>query len=162
MAAPQAKPWQILVANGVNLDLLGRREPAVYGSANLSQLEQQLRVSAPELARVAGGRGVALTFFQSNDEAAFLNELSAGWDGALINPGAWTHTSLALADRLKGLALPFVEVHISNVAGREAFRQQSFSAPHAVGVVHGFGLSSYEAGLLGLLRHLAKVPPSSS
>jgi len=145
---------KVLVAHGVNLDLLGRREPEVYGSESLAALEASLKAAAPGIAALAGFAGVELTFFQSNDEAAYLAALDAGYDGAVLNPGAWTHTSLALADRLQGLQLPFVEVHLSNLAGREEFRQRSFAAQHAVGLVSGMRGVSYHAGLLGLLHHL--------
>lgn len=142
----QTSDLRILVANGVNLDLLGQREPGVYGKGTLADLEAHVRALAPE--------GVALTFFQTNDEALFLAKISDGWDGAVINPGAWTHTSLALADRLKGLALPFVEVHLSNTMAREEFRHRSYSAPHAAGIVIGLGFDSYVAGLTGLVAKL--------
>lgn len=145
---------KVLVAHGVNLDLLGRREPGVYGTETLASLEASLQAAAPGIAALAGFAGVDLTFFQSNVEADYLEALDDGYDGAVLNPGAWTHTSLALADRLKGLQLPFVEVHLSNLAGREEFRQVSFVAPHAVGLVSGMRGVSYHAGLLGLLHHL--------
>lgn len=150
----KAKGLRILVANGVNLDLLGTREPSIYGVETLADLEKSLRAAAPAVASAAGAPTCVLTFFQSNDETTFLAQLDKGYDGAIINPGAWTHTSLALADRLKGLALPYVEAHISNVAGREDFRQRSFTAPGAVGIVHGFGLTSYRVALYGLLCKL--------
>lgn len=146
---------KILVANGVNLDLLGTREPEIYGDETLADIEHALQDAASSLARAAGVQGVALIFFQTNDEAAYLTKLGEGFDGALLNPGAWTHTSLALADRLKALALPYVEVHISNLAGREDVRQRSYAAPGAVGIVHGFGSASYRVGLFGLLQKLA-------
>lgn len=142
----------ILIANGVNLDLLGRREPSVYGRHDLEFLEQTLRTYEKEQA----GR-VSLSFYQSNEEAAFLGKLSEGWDGIVLNPGAWTHTSLALADRLAGLSVPFVEVHISNLAPRESFRQHSYCAPYAWGIVSGFGLVGYRVALEGLLLKLEAV-----
>lgn len=154
-AKSRLKSLRILVANGVNLDLLGRREPEIYGNETLLDMERDLAASAPGLATAAGVSGVALTFFQSNEEAHFLARFDEGFDGALVNPGAWTHTSLALADRLKGLGLPYVEVHISNVSGREEFRRHSYTAPGSVGVVHGFGIASYRVGLYGLLQKLA-------
>lgn len=152
--AARARVARVLVASGVNLDLLGRREPDVYGRETLADLEESLRRHAPALAKVAGVSDVTLTFFQTNDEAALFAKLSEGWDGVLLNAGAWTHTSLALADRLKGLSLPFVEVHLSNLAAREEFRHKSHCAPHAVGVVYGFGMAGYQAALLGLLTKL--------
>lgn len=154
----KTKRQRILIANGVNLDLLGVREPEVYGHSNLAKIEQDLRVASPTLSLMAGILEPELVFFQSNNEALFLEELSRGWDGAVINPGAWTHTSLALADRLLGLKLPFVEVHLSNLAKREAFRQHSYCSAYAIGVCSGFGPVSYLTGLLGLYAHLAKSP----
>lgn len=145
---------RVLVAHGVNLDLLGRREPDVYGAETLADVEAALKAAAPALAALAGFTGVELTFLQTNVEAEYLAALDGGYDGAVLNPGAWTHTSLALADRLRGLSLPFVEVHLSNLAGREDYRQTSFAAPYAVGLVSGMRGVSYHAGLLGLLHHL--------
>ena len=145
---------KVLIANGVNLDLLGQREPEFYGARGLGDLEAYLRKHAPPMAKQIGLDGVDLQFFQSNNEAEFLSKISLPCDGILINPAAWTHTSLALADRLKALGVPFVEVHISNIAGREAFRHHSYSAPHAAGVVYGLGFDSYMAGLWGLLSRL--------
>lgn len=142
----------ILIANGVNLDLLGRREPTIYGKQDLEALEILLR----QYEKDQSGR-VSLSFFQSNEEAAFLAKLSEGWDGIVLNPGAWTHTSLALADRLAGLAVPFVEVHISNLSSREPFRQHSYCAPYACGIVSGFGFIGYRVALEGLLCKLEAI-----
>lgn len=157
---------RILVANGVNLDLLGQREPAIYGYETVQDIESMLRRDASALAQVAGISSIELTFFQSNNEGDFLNRLTSEYDGILLNPGAWTHTSLALADRLKGLAIPYVEVHLSNVFAREPFRHHSHTAPGASGGVFGFGSSSYQVGLLGLLltisKHRANRQPRSS
>jgi 3-dehydroquinate dehydratase-2 len=154
--AKQPKPAKldVLVANGVNLDLLGTREPEIYGTATLADVEAGLRAALPGIRAATGAPDVALTFFQSNEEPALFAKLDEGWSGALVNPGAWTHTSLALADRLKGLSLPYVEVHISNVSGREEFRRHSFTAPGARGVVHGFGIDSYLVALYGLMLKL--------
>ncbi len=151
------KAPRVLVASGVNLDLLGRREPGIYGKETLADIQEMLEGSAAGLAGLAGLPGVDLEFFQTNDEEAYLKKLDEGFDGAVLNPGAWTHTSLALADRLKALALPYVEVHLSNLAAREDFRKHSYAAPGSVGVVHGFGGDSYRLGLHGLLIRLAKV-----
>jgi 3-dehydroquinate dehydratase-2 len=153
--APTTKK-RILIAHGVNLDLLGKREPEIYGSTTLATLEDELRKINPALAKAFGLDMADLTFFQSNHEGLFLEKISEGWDGAVINPGAWTHTSLALADRLAALKLPFAEVHLSNLAKREPFRQHSYAAPHAVGVCFGFGSASYIAGLSGLYAWFAK------
>lgn len=152
----EASP-QILVLNGVNLDLLGQRESQYYGSFTLQELELELLEVAPRIAAIVGFSGVRLTFFQTNQEAEFLQQLDQGWDGAVINAGAWTHTSLAIADRLRALSLPYVETHISNLAAREEFRQHSYLAPVAVGVVMGLGRYSYRAALYGLLCRLAAV-----
>ncbi len=157
MTQASPKSLRILVAHGVNLDLLGRREPHIYGSEGLDDIELLLRKSSPALATLLGLAPPELSFFQSNHEGVFLDKLSEGWDGALINAGAWTHTSLALADRLAGLGLPFVEVHLSNLSKREEFRHFSYAAPHAKGVCYGFGLGSYLSGLSGLYFQLASL-----
>lgn len=142
---------KILIANGVNLDLLGTRQPDVYGGQSLKDLEQFLCQNSDRL-RKSFPVDFSLEFFQSNDEAVFLTKIGEPWDGAVINPAAWTHTSLALGDRLAATKLPFIEVHLSHLSKREDFRQKSFSAPHALGVVYGLGFDSYLSGLLGLLR----------
>ncbi|WP_141731597.1 type II 3-dehydroquinate dehydratase [Oligoflexus tunisiensis] len=147
---------RILIAHGVNLDLLGTREPEIYGASTLASIEAELKAVNSNLAKVFSLDAAELTFYQTNHEGQFLEKISEGWDGAVINPGAWTHTSLALADRLAGLKLPFAEVHLSNLAKREAFRQHSYSAPHAVGVCFGFGAASYLCGLSGLYAWFAK------
>lgn len=146
---------KILVMHGVNLDLLGKREAEHYGTQTLATINKKLEALAPQLARAAGIKGaVELVFFQTNVEAEFLAKLGEGFDGAVLNPAAWTHTSIALADRLKALGLPFAEAHLSNIAAREEFRQKSYAAPHARGVVFGFGFGSYAAALFGLLLSL--------
>lgn len=147
---------RFLIAQGVNLDLLGRREPDIYGTATLATIEAELRRVNSGLAQIFGQDPADLSFYQSNHEGLFLDKLSEGWDGAIINPGAWTHTSLALADRLAGLKMPFAEVHLSNIAQREAFRQHSYAAPHAIGVCFGFGASSYVCAMTGLYAYFAK------
>lgn len=146
---------KILVANGVNLDLLGQRQVSIYGTESLKDIEKKLMVAtSKDMAHLFPQVKVELEFFQSNHEGAFLDKLSKKYDGFLMNPGAWTHTSIALADRLAGLETPFVEVHLSNLARREDFRQRSFTAPHASGIVQGFGGDSYYLGLLALVRRL--------
>lgn len=140
----------ILVINGPNLNLLGTREPDRYGSRTLDQVNEGLAVVAAEL-------GVSLAFFQANGEGALVDRIHAARgnvDGIVINAGAYTHTSVALRDALVGVAIPFVEVHLSNVHAREAFRQRSFLSDVAVGVVLGFGEDSYALGLRGLVRRL--------
>ena len=154
MTSPKpTKLYKILIANGVNLDLLGKREPDIYGSSTLLDLEAFLQEQRAVLLN-AGLPRFDLSLFQSNDEGAFLSKLSEGWDGAIINAGAWTHTSLALADRLAALSLPFIEVHLSNLSRREPYRHHSYAAPHARGVVFGAGFDSYSMALYGLLRLL--------
>ena len=152
---PSQRGLHILIASGVNLDLLGQREPTVYGSETLVDMKNLVQKNLQQ-AYLAGryGKKVKLSFFQTNDEAKFLAEVSKAYDGAVINPGAWTHTSLALADRLAGLGLKFVEVHVSDVSRREPFRQQSFMAIHAIDVISGHGIEGYWKGLDILLQDL--------
>jgi 3-dehydroquinate dehydratase II len=133
----------------VNFDLLGQREPELYGTLSLSQLNAWIKKKALEYECL---KNVDLNFFQSNSESCYLEKISNPWDGIILNPGAWTHTSLALADRLKGLELPFVEVHMTNLYARESIRQVSYCKPHALGVVQGFGKYSYVAALLSLVN----------
>jgi len=141
----------ILLLNGPNLNLLGAREPEIYGSDRLDDVVA--RVSA---AAEAAGRSVAA--FQTNHEGELIDRLHAaredGTRFVLINPGAWTHTSIALRDALAGVALPFIEIHISNVHAREPFRQHSFLSDLAVGVICGLGVQGY---LLALEAALARL-----
>ena len=143
---------RIAIVHGANLRMLGRREPEVYGSDTLDDINRRLRALAEEL-------GVETEVFQSNSEGAildYLEEAAPRIDGVLINPGAFTHTSVALRDALAGIAKPFVEVHLSNPAARESFRRRSFLAPVAAGVVAGFRAESYLLALRGLLAHLSR------
>lgn len=143
---------RIAIVHGANLRLLGRREPAVYGSDTLEDINGQLRALAGEL-------GVEVETFQSNSEGAildYLEEAAPRIDGVLINPGAFTHTSVALRDALAGIGRPFVEVHLSNPAARESFRHRSYLAPVAAGVVAGFRAESYLLALRGILAHLSR------
>ena len=135
------------MVHGPKLRLLGRREPEVYGTETLDDVNRML-------AEVANELGVELETFQSNHEGELLDFIEAAAsrvEGFLINPGAYTHTSIALRDVLTGVELPFVEVHLSNTAGREDFRRHSYLAPVASGVVLGFGVQSYLLGLRGLV-----------
>ena len=147
--------YRILVAHGVNLDLLGKREPHIYGHTSLAGLNENLERLLPSLCAAVGIEAkTSLSFFQTNSEENYLRHFDVGWSGALVNPGAWSHTSLAVADRLAALELPFVEVHLSNLFQRESFRQQSFLSRGALCVIQGSGIISYQAGLLALLSFL--------
>jgi 3-dehydroquinate dehydratase II len=141
---------RIATIHGPNLRLLGRREPEVYGTDSLGDVDRKLAALAEEL-------DIELETFQSNHEGElidFIDEASSRVRGFLINPGAYTHTSIALRDALAGVALPFVEVHLSNTAGREPFRRQSYLSGLASGVVYGFGVDSYLLGLRGLVARI--------
>jgi 3-dehydroquinate dehydratase-2 len=134
----------LLVLHGPNLNLLGTREPALYGHATLEDIDR-------DLARIAAEGGATLRAFQSNHEGALVDRIQAaradGTDFIVINPAALTHTSVALRDALTGVAIPFVEIHLSNVHRREAFRHRSFLSDVAVGVVCGLGASGYRAAV---------------
>jgi 3-dehydroquinate dehydratase-2 len=143
------------VAQGVNLDLLGQREVDIYGNLTLATIEDCLSKDLVSLSAYLKIDGFILEFFQSNSEADFLNFLSKPFAGLIINSGAWTHTSLAIADRLRATKVPYIEAHISNIAARESFRHHSFTAAHAQGVVFGLGLESYRAALYALLLRLS-------
>ncbi len=139
---------KIAILNGPNLDRLGKREPEIYGHASLADLEQALRAEF--------GATAQLEFFQSNHEGALIDRIAgladAHCDGLVINGGAFTHTSVALRDALLSAHLPAVEVHISNIYQREAFRHQSLTAPACVAVISGLGLEGYHAAVRFLLK----------
>jgi 3-dehydroquinate dehydratase-2 len=146
---------RVLVLNGPNLNLLGLREPGLYGSDTLAGIEAQLQSQAAAL-------GVQLECFQSNHEGALVDRIHAARgqvEGILINAGALTHTSIALRDALLGVAIPYVELHLSNIHAREAFRHHSYLADRALGVICGFGASSYRLALEGLVDRLRCAAP---
>jgi len=146
-------PKKVIVLNGPNLNLLGLREPAVYGHATLADVEQLCRDAGAKL-------GVAVECLQSNHEGALVDALQAAGRGVkagevvgvVFNPGAYTHTSVALHDAIKGAEVPVVEIHISNVHAREAFRHHSYVSPAAAGIVVGFGVDGYRLAIEGLVR----------
>ena len=141
---------RIAVLNGPNLNLLGVREPEIYGTVTLAEIETRLEEVGAEL-------GVTLLFSQFNDEGRMLDAIHncrGVVEGALVNAGAWTHTSLALRDAFVGVQLPYVEVHLTNIYAREPERRHSFLAPGAIAIVAGLGAHGYELALRGLVRRL--------
>ncbi len=144
---------KILVLNGPNLNLLGTREPSVYGSTTLAEINQQLQA-------IAVAAGVELVTFQSNAEGELVDRVQAakpeGVGMIVINPGAYTHTSIALRDAFAAVAIPFIEVHLSNVHAREPFRQHSYLSDVAVGVITGLGADGYHFALEAAIRRLKR------
>lgn len=142
--------FRVQVIHGPNLNLLGLREPRVYGTQTLADIEKVLASEAESL-------GAVLESFQSNSEGALVDCIQAAFgqrDGLLINPGAYTHTSVAIRDAIAAVGIPTVEVHLSNIHKREAFRHHSYIAAVAVGQICGFGADSYRLGLSALVSHL--------
>lgn len=135
---------RILIVNGPNLNLLGMRKPEVYGRTTLADIEQNMN-------RIADSMNIAVECFQSNCEGAIIDKIheaaANGFDGIVINPGAYTHTSIAIHDALEAVPIPAVEVHISNIHKREEFRHHSMTAPACVGQICGLGVDGYEWGL---------------
>lgn len=147
----------VQVIHGPNLNLLGRREPDVYGHHTLETINSLLQLEARQL-------DVAVEFFQSNHEGFLVDCIQAAVEqhqGIVINPGAYTHSSVALRDALAAVDLPAVEVHLSNIYSREAFRHYSYIAPVAIGQISGFGAESYRLGLQALVGYLRSTdaPP---
>ena len=146
---------RVLLLNGPNLNLLGTREPAVYGSDTLEMIEKRT-------AAIAKDAGIELTTFQSNAEHELIERIhrarSEGVAFVILNPGGFTHTSIALRDALLGTGLPFIEVHLSNTHAREAFRRHSYFSDIAVGVISGLGAYGYEAAVRAAAQRLARTP----
>jgi 3-dehydroquinate dehydratase-2 len=144
---------RLLLLNGPNLGQLGRREPGIYGTTSLADIESLLRTRA-------GAAGHTLDAFQSDSEAELIQRVHEARDQGvgviLFNPAAFTHTSIALRDALLSSQVPFIELHLSNVAAREAFRHHSYFADIALGTIAGFGVASYELALEAAIRHLNK------
>ncbi|MCI0482396.1 MAG: type II 3-dehydroquinate dehydratase [Candidatus Dadabacteria bacterium] len=141
---------KILIIHGPNLNMLGTREPSIYGAGTLREINRLLREEAKRL-------DVKTEVFQSNSEGEIVSRIQEAMkksDGILINPGAYTHTSIAIRDAILSAGLPVVEVHISNIYKREDFRQKSFISGVSVGVISGFGSYSYILGLNGLVSYL--------
>ena len=140
----------ILLINGPNLNLLGTREPEIYGNQTLVQIEK-------ELIQIAKQNKFKLECYQSNHEGEIVDKIQASIvniDGILINAGALTHTSVALRDALVGSSIPFIELHISNIFNREEFRKESYLTDKAIGIISGFGINSYFLALDGLISYL--------
>jgi 3-dehydroquinate dehydratase-2 len=142
---------KILVMNGPNLQLLGRRKAEFYGTRTLPEIEVMLQAVAAEL-------GVEMEFMQSNHEGVLVDRvaeaITGGVDGIVINPAAYTHTSIALRDALEAARIPAVEVHLSNVASRDEFRKVSLTAPMCIGQITGLGADGYEWAMRALVRYL--------
>ncbi|MBH5318080.1 type II 3-dehydroquinate dehydratase [Paenibacillus sp. GSMTC-2017] len=141
---------KITILNGPNLNMLGIREPGVYGNESLAAIELLVKNRAEEL-------GVSVSFFQSNHEGAMIDRIHNAYgneDGIIINPGAWTHYSYAIRDALSAVSLPVIEVHLSNIHKREAFRHVSVVAPVAVGQIAGFGSLGYVLALEAIVKQV--------
>ena len=143
----------ILLVHGPNLNLLGKRQPEIYGTQTIDNINHYL-------IQVAQKQGVELKTFQSNHEGAIVSEIgdNIDWaDGILINPAAYTHTSVAIRDALSAVTLPVIEIHLSNIYKREGFRHHSYVSPIAVGVISGFGSHSYELALNAMINILQQI-----
>ena len=143
----------LLVINGPNLNLVGKREPSIYGLQTIEVIQEDLLTLASEM-------DVKLSFFQSNSEGEMIDSIQksvGSIDGILINAGAYTHTSIALRDALLSVSIPYVEVHLSNVYAREDFRHKSFLSDKAIGLICGFGPNSYQLALQGIVSYLKRI-----
>ena len=141
---------KILVINGPNLNMLGIREPDIYGRQTYNDLVEMIK-------KYCGENDIEAEFFQSNHEGAIIDRIQEAYqkiDGIVINPAAYTHTSVAIRDAISAVSLPAVEIHISNIHNREDFRKNSFIAPVCIGQISGFGLDSYKLGLQALINKL--------
>ena len=141
----------VLLINGPNLNLLGTREPEIYGNQTLSEIEN-------ELIKFAEKKSIDLECFQSNHEGQIVDKIQNSVnsvEGILINAGAFTHTSISIRDALIGSKIPFVELHISNIFSREEFRKESFLTDKAIGIISGFGIFSYYLALEGIIKFLS-------
>lgn len=148
---------RVLAIHGPNLNLLGRREPGIYGATTLAEIDAELIALGEKL-------GATVECRQSNHEGVLVDEIQAASndrDGLIINPGAYTHTSVAIRDAISAVALPTVEVHLSNIHRRETFRQHSYIAPVAIGQISGFGADSYRLGLEALVAYLRRSQSSN-
>ncbi len=142
---------KILVINGPNLNMLGSREPDIYGTKSLDDINSELVEYSKTLSD-----NIELDFFQSNHEGDIVDKIqtAGSYDALIINPAAYTHTSIAISDAIKSVNLTAVEVHLSNIHSREDFRKKSFIAPSCIAQISGFGKDSYKLALLGLFRRL--------
>jgi 3-dehydroquinate dehydratase-2 len=149
-----ARKKTILVLNGPNLNLLGTRQPEIYGRQTLAEIEKKLRALAKEL-------GVEIDFRQSNSEGelvTWIQQATGRFGAIVINPAAFTHTSLAMRDAISAVGIPTIEIHLSNIYRRESFRHHSYIAEVAVGQIAGFGADSYLLGLRAALAHINRLP----
>lgn len=143
---------KILVINGPNLNMLGVREPEIYGTLTLLQIEEMLKKAAPD--------NVDLEFFQSNHEGAIVDKIQAAYNqkaGIIINPAAYTHTSIAIADAIKAVSIPTIEVHLSDISTREEFRKRSFIAPSCIAQISGNGAKGYVLALEKLIEYISNA-----
>lgn len=140
------KNMKLIIINGPNLNLLGKREPEIYGSTTFEDYFKELQNTFPQL---------TLEYYQSNVEGEIINKLHEtgfSYDGIILNAGAYTHTSIGIGDAIKGITTPVIEVHISNTFSRESFRHQSYISPNAKGVIIGFGLQSYNLAIQSFIK----------